>query len=131
MDTFEEAQAIRGYESQSIIAMCLFANLHQSKTERQEIKAAWDGADPKPYARAVDMMPGWFDGTVDVGKWELLSLIKIAGVRNKFARALLAAEWQRLTMSYEAVREQADMVNKPKPREKQERHCPHCGEVLP
>jgi hypothetical protein len=131
MDIFEEAQAIRGYEEQSIKAMCLYANLHQSKQERQEIKAAWDGADPKPYARAVDMMPGWFNGSTDASKWELLSLIKIAGVRNKFARALLAEEWRRLTMSYDDVRERADAVNKPKPREKKVKHCPHCDGVLP
>jgi hypothetical protein len=131
MDIFTEAQIIRGYEEQSIKAMCLYAAAHPTKQEQKEIRAAWDGADPKPYARAVDMMPGWFDGSTDVSKWELLSLIKIAGVKNKFARALLSEDWQRLTMSFDDVRERADSVNKPKARAKVVKHCPHCDGVLP
>jgi predicted nucleic acid-binding OB-fold protein len=55
-----------------------------------------------------------------------LSLIKIASVKNKFARALLSEDWQRLTMSFDDVRERADSVNKPKARAKVVKHCPHC-----
>lgn len=130
MDIFAEAQEIRGYEEQSIKAMCLYAAAHPSKQDRKAIRAAWD-CDPRPYARAVDMMPGWFEPSYTVSKFELLSLIKIAGVKNKFARALLAEEWQRLTLSFDDVRAKADEVNKPKTRVKQEKRCPHCNGVLP
>ena len=66
-----------------------------------------------------------------VSKFELLSLIKIASVRNKFARALLAEEWQRLTLSYDDVRVRVEAVNERKPREKKDKVCPKCGEVIP
>lgn len=129
MDIFEEAQQVRGYEEQSIKAMCLYAAAHPSKSDRKAIKAAWD-CDPRPYARAVDMMPGWFGTDYTVSKFELLSLIKIASVRNKFARALLAEEWQRLTLSFDDVRVRVEAVNERKPKEKKEKRCPKCGEVL-
>lgn len=110
--------------------MCLYAAAHPSKSDRKAIKAAWD-CDPRPYARAVDMMPGWFGTDYTVSKFELLSLIKIASVRNKFARALLVEEWTRLTMSYDDIRARVDSLNSRNPKtEKKEKRCPKCGEVL-
>jgi hypothetical protein len=108
MDTFDQAQAIRGLEMESIKAMCLFASRHTSKADRAAIKEAWDGVNPQAYARATKIKPTWFDGSTDVSKWELLSLIKIAGVSDKYARALLAEDWQHNTMSFEDVRARVD-----------------------
>lgn len=134
-DIFEEAQQVRGIEIEGICAMGRYAARHltpkgtMKKQVRAAIKEAWD-ADPMPYARAAKMRPLWFSRDVDVSKFELLSLIKIAGVRNKFARALLAEEWQRLTLSFDDVRVRVEAVNERKPREKKDKVCPHCGGVL-
>lgn len=99
------------------------------KNVRAAIKEAWDGADPLHYARAANMWPDWFNGSVDVSKWEMLSAIKIAGVADKFQRLELVKEWRDKTLSYDDVRAKVDAIKKPK-RERKPRKCPHCGEEL-
>lgn len=126
-DIFDQAQQVRGYNVQSIIAMCLFSEAHKTKAERKAIKAAWE-CDPLPYARAVQMMPHWFDSSVEPSYYELQSLVAIAKVKNKYARALLAEEWQRLTLSFNDVRERVESLKKP--RERKPRVCPKCGAEL-
>jgi hypothetical protein len=136
-DIFSEAQAVRGIEVRGIQAMGKYAARHlttggtMKKNVRTAIKEAWD-ADPMPYARAYKMRPHWFDGDSDsIGKFELLSAIEIGKVKDKYARALLAEQWQATTMSYSAVHEAVQGMNKPKARAKITKTCPHCGEVLP
>lgn len=132
---FDEAQAVRGLEVDGICAMGIFAARHltpngtMKKSVRVAIKQAWD-ADPMPYARAAKMRPTWFDRTTDVSKYELLAAIEIGKVKDKYARALLAEQWQATTMSYDDVRAAVQGLKQPKPREKQEKLCPHCGGVL-
>jgi hypothetical protein len=133
MDIFSEAQAVRGIEVTGIQAMAKYAARHLSvngtmkRKVRAAIKEAWD-ADPMPYARAYKMRPTWFDGDAeDIGKFELLSAIEIGKVKDKYTRALLAEQWANTTMSYTAVHEAVQGVNKPKPREKKVKHCAVCG----
>lgn len=134
MSLFDEAQAIRGLEIDSIRVMGLFAREHTDEQgrmkakDRRAIREAWDGADPLHYARAANMFPDWWNGSVDVSKWEMLSAIKIAGVADKFQRLELVKEWQDKTLSYDDVRVKVD-ERKPK-RERKPRKCPHCGEEL-
>ena len=129
MDIFTEAQQIRGLEIDSIRVMGLFAKSHTNeqghmkRNVRAAIKEAWD-CDPLPYARAANMFPEWWNGSVDVSKWEMLSAIKIAGVADKFQRLELVKEWQAKTLSYDDVRAKVD-ERKPK-RERKPRKCPHC-----
>jgi hypothetical protein len=137
MDIFEEAQAVRGIEITGIQAMAKYAARHLSvngtmkRNVRRAIKEAWD-ADPMPYARAYKMRPTWFDGDAeDIGKFELLSAIEIGKVKDKYTRALLAEQWANTTMSYTAVHEAVQGVNKPKPREKKVKHCAVCGAEQP
>lgn len=135
-DIFEEAQQVRGIEVDGICAMGVYAARHltpngtMKKNVRAAIKEAWD-ADPMPYARAAKMRPTWFDRSTDVSKYELLSAIEIGKVKDKYARALLAEQWQATTMSYDQVREAVRGTKQPKPRAKQDKRCPHCNGVLP
>ena len=132
-DLFDEAQAVRGLEVDSIRVMGLFAKEHTNEQgrmktkDRAAIRAAWD-CDPLPYARAANMYPEWFSGNVDVSKWEMLSLLKIASIADKFKRLDELKEWQSKTLSFDDVRARVDSL-KPK-RVKQERRCPHCGGEL-
>jgi hypothetical protein len=137
MDIFEEAQAVRGIEVSGIQRMGKYAARHLSpkgtmkRSVRAAIKEAWE-ADPLPYARAYKMRPLWFDGDAeDIGKFQLLAAIEIGKVKDITARVLLAEQWANTTMSYTDVHAAVRDVNKPKAREKKEKHCPNCGEVLP
>jgi hypothetical protein len=136
-DIFQEAQMVRGIEVTGIQAMAKYAARHLSpggtmkRGVRAAIKEAWD-ADPMPYARAYKMRPTWFDGDAeDIGKFQLLAAIEIGKVKDITARVLLAEQWANTTMSYTDVHAAVRDVNKPKAREKKEKHCPNCGEVLP
>jgi hypothetical protein len=136
-DIFQEAQMVRGIEVTGIQAMAKYAARHLSpggtmkRGVRAAIKEAWD-ADPMPYARAYKMRPTWFDGDAeDIGKFELLSAIEIGKIKDKYARALLAEQWQATTMSFTDVHQAVQGMNKPKARAKITKTCPHCGEVLP
>ena len=134
MDIFEKAQEVRGLEIDVIRLMGRFAKEHTNeqggmkKSVRAAIKEAWD-CDPLPYARAANMFPEWWDGSVDVSKWQMLSAIKIAGIADKFQRLDLLKEWQEKTLSYDDVRARVD-AGKPKARTKQVKHCPNCGVEL-
>jgi carbamate kinase len=135
MDIFEEAQAIRGIEVDGICAMGRYAARHLSpkgtmkKKVRAAIREAWD-CDPLPYARAALMRPAWFIRAVDVSNFELLSAIEIGKIKDKYARALLAEQWQATTMSFTDVHQAVQGMNKPKARAKITKTCPHCGEQL-
>jgi hypothetical protein len=136
-DIFNEAQMIGGIELEGICARGLYAARHltpngtMKKDVKAAMKVAWEGADPMAYARAAKMRPTWFDRTVDVGKFELMSAVDIGSVKDKFQRALLAEQWQNTTMSYSDVHEAVQSVNKPKPRTKAVKHCAVCGAEQP
>jgi predicted RNA-binding protein with PUA-like domain len=136
MDIFEEAQAVRGLKVEGICAMGVYAARHLSpkglmkKKVRDEIKTAWDGADPLAYARAAKLRPTWFARQVDVSEYQLYSVIEIGKLKDRQARELLAEQMANTTMSYFEVRDAVASMTKPKRKEKQIKHCPFCGETL-
>jgi hypothetical protein len=135
-DIFEEAQMIGGIELEGICARGLYAARHLTpkgtmpKDVKAAMRVAWEGADPMAYARAAKMRPTWFDRSVDVGKFELMSAVDIGSIKNKFTRALLAEQWANSSMSYSAVHERVQSMKKPKARAKVVKTCKHCGGEL-
>lgn len=123
---FDEATEVAEWQAVPVKAMCLYAAEHKGdKRAMKEIRKAW-GRDPKPFALAVNVKPDWFDGTT-VSVYEYLSLIAICTL-PKFARALLAAQWQDTTMSYSQVREAVDAAKERKSKAtKEPKVCKYCG----
>jgi hypothetical protein len=126
-DLFNEAQMVRGLEVDSMRVMGLFAKEHTNEQGRMKVKdraairAAWD-CDPLPYARAANMFPEWFSGRVDVGKWEMLSLLKIASISDKFKRLDELKEWQSKTLSFDDVRARVDGLKPKRAKKPNELH---------
>jgi hypothetical protein len=125
---YKLAEEFADYNGMSVKAMALLANENKkSKTAMRVFSFSWK-RNARNMAKAVDLFEKYFIHEGYTAQ-DYLTLFDIASV-SKFERGMLYEDWTRGSLNGHQVRERVLAIKTPKPRVKQERRCPHCGEVL-